>query len=526
MKLRAALLVDDLQISRWQKDALEAASISTEIVLVFNCLNTKTKRGYVKNFLYYAINSFTLKNSLTKRQSLDFSQSEIINFLSTYEGTWQSLPDKVYYELKSGRIDLVIKFGMGLLKLDEQQKIPPILSYHHGNPSKYRGRPAGFYEILNKEKTTGIIVQSLSNKLDAGEIYAYAESKVVNYSYTKTALNFYSNSVPLLNKAILNLSNKSKIKMNVDGKNYRLPSNGKVIRFLILLFSNVLKKIAYGLFFEKRWKVATTKNNLNLNKINEIDSLLLKEVPIKKKYNFYADPFYSKDERKIRLEALNNLTGLGDILEIEREDYSRQSVLLSGKHFSYPYSFLYDGKEYILPEVASHSAQYFIESNNLSEKYYLKGLEDKRIVDATLHQKDGKVYLFFGESSTAHSVLNLSVAESPFGEFKQHPMNPIVVSPSVARMGGKIISYKGEFLRFGQNNSGEYGESISIMRITALSDENYDEIAVGRITIDNFSGPHSIGFNTDMSEILIDYYNNKFSPYAGVRRFKSWLQKK
>ena len=484
MKLRAALLVDNLQISRWQLEALKVARESIDVVLVLNCKNTSNKKNYLKNFFYYALNFFTLKNSLTKRAPINLAQTEVFNFESIYKGAWQSFPEGVYDAMDEASVDVVIKFGMSLLRLDENHKTPPILSFHHGNPSKYRGRPAGFYEILNREKSTGIIVQSLSNKLDAGEIYAYAESKVVNYSYKKTALNFYSNSAPLLNKAIVNLANQTPIQMSVDGKNYRLPSNYKVISFLVLLFLNTVKKVAYGLFFEKRWNVATSPNNLSLNGSEELIARFFKKVPIQEKYNFYADPFYSESGKKVRLEALDNRTGLGDIIEVLTENHSIQRMLLSGEHFSYPYSFMYDGVEYLLPEVASHSAQYLIAANKIDDKHYLKGLEHRRIVDATLHLKDGKTYLFFGENSTAHTVLNSWIADSPFGEFKPHPMNPVVISPSVARMGGKIINHKGKTLCFGQNNSGEYGESISVMQITALSENDYKEVEIGKITID------------------------------------------
>lgn len=526
MKLKAAVLVDNLQICRWQLDALKAAQESIDLVLVLNCQNTNNKRSYLKNFFYYALNFFTLKNYLTKRISVNIEQTEVVNFESIYKGAWQSLPKEVYDALDAGSVELVIKFGMSLLRLDEHKKMPPILSFHHGNPSKYRGRPAGFYEILNGEKSTGIVVQSLSNKLDAGEIYAYAESKVVNYSYKKTALNFYYNSVPLLKKSIVNLSNQTPIKMSVDGKNSRLPSNYKVISFLTLLCLNAVKKVSYGLFFEKRWNIATSANNLSFNKSEELPSKLFKKVPVQKKYNFYADPFYSEDGKKIRFEALDNRSGLGDILEIETEKYSHQKVLLSGEHFSYPCSFIYHGEEYLLPEVASHSAQYFIAANKLDKRYYLKGLENKRIVDATLHLKNGKAYLFFGDNNSASTILNLWISDSPFEEFKPHPLNPVVISPSVARMAGKIILHKGKTLRFGQNSSGEYGESISLMQITVLSEQDYKEVKIGTIAIDEFSGPHSIGFNSDMSEILLDYYSNKFSLFAGVRRIKARLQKR
>ena len=45
-----------------------------------------------------------------------------------------------------------------------------ILSFHHGDPEKYRGRPAGFYEVLNKEERLGFIVQKLRFALSGRKI--------------------------------------------------------------------------------------------------------------------------------------------------------------------------------------------------------------------------------------------------------------------------------------------------------------------------------------------------------------------
>jgi methionyl-tRNA formyltransferase len=41
--------------------------------------------------------------------------------------------------------------------------------------SKYRGRPAGFWELLNDEDRAGITLQRISEELDKGEIVAYDE---------------------------------------------------------------------------------------------------------------------------------------------------------------------------------------------------------------------------------------------------------------------------------------------------------------------------------------------------------------
>ena len=54
--------------------------------------------------------------------------------------------------------------------------------------------------MLFRENYVGQIVQLLGSKLDAGEILAYGETKLVSFSYKKTLENVYSNSHFLLLK--------------------------------------------------------------------------------------------------------------------------------------------------------------------------------------------------------------------------------------------------------------------------------------------------------------------------------------
>ena len=519
MKLRAAIIVDQLSVAKWQLDSLNEASDHLEIIYVLNCVNNRRKKNLIENFFYYVLNFFSLKNYQTKIQSLPDSNAKIINFKSDYIKNWQTIPDNIVQKLLDKKIEVVIKFGMGLLRIDEKLSQCNVLSFHHGNPSKYRGRPAGFYEMLNGEKKSGVIVQKLNNELDAGTVYAFAESKVVNYSYRNTALNFYSVSKYLLRKAINNLKNGSEIEISKNGKNHHLPSNLIVLMFVYKMVSNLLKKIIYGLFFEKRWRVAVSDNQLKFNGIEVISKDSLKEVPITNNYNFYADPFFSIDGKLIRLEALGNKSGLGDILEVNLEDMNKQRVMMTGKHYSYPYAFVYEDNEYLMPEVASHSSQYiFSLDSNKGNHIIFKGLENKRIVDATLYQKDGWWYLFFGLNQNAHTVLNLWISSDLRNPFKPHPKSPICVSPVMARMGGSIKLINNRILRFGQNNEGEYGESLSVIEIKKLTPTSYIETLQGSIFMENAKGPHILNLSPDLSKIVVDYYENKFSFLAGFRR--------
>ena len=526
MKLKAALILDDLRIAKWQKDALDFASKKLEITIILNCKNSKTNRNYIKNFFYYCVNFFSLRNKLTKKSKYRSKNSKIFHFNSIYKGIWQHIPYKIKEKIKSEKIDVIIKFGMNILFIDEDQNLPPILSFHHGDPSKFRGRPAGFYEILNNQDKVGIIVQQLNNQLDAGRILAFAETKVINFSYKKTSISFYEKSKYLLSKSIDNLIKKNEIKLNKNGHNYHLPNNYTVCKFIIKTTFNAICKIFYGLFYEKKWKVAILANTLSFRGAEKILSKKFVKIPMKRDFNFYADPFFSEDGKYIRLEALRSKSGLGDIIEININNFLLQKKIFGGSHYSYPFSFIYNSNEYILPEVESHSSQYICSTNNLNEKFTIKGIEDKQVVDSTLFEKDNKWFLFFGEKESADTVLNLWYSDSPFNQFKAHPQSPIKISPSGARMGGKILKLENQILRFGQNNSKDYGESLIVYEIKEISTNIYNEKEIGSLRIDSHKGPHTLGLNLKSNQILLDYYDNKFSFYSGIRRLKAKLKRK
>ena len=522
-KLKAAIILDNLSLTSWQRSALLEASELLDVKVIINCKNTKNSKNKVRNFLYYVINIFTLRNKYTKRFEYYISNEKKVDFDCDYEGSWQSIPSEVSIHLSD--IEVVIKFGMSLLKIDEKISKLPILSFHHGDPSKYRGRPAGFYELLYNEEKCGLIVQRLTNELDSGEVLAFAESKLVHYSYKKSAEQFYKSSKHLLRKALINLNDGRTIPIANNGKNYRLPNNSTVIKFFLVLLKRRVDHLFYGAFFEKKWKVGTVKFEPILNDNNLIDLYDVNELKIDPQYNFYADPFFSLDGSKIRLEALSNKSGLGDIIEIELSDAGQFQLLLTGKHYSFPFSFSFNGAEHLLPEVASHSSQYFFNLSNNKEKLHIKGLEGKRIVDATLLKSNDLWYLFFGEEKSAHSSLNLWVSNSIDEVFHKHPSSPVCISPSSARMAGRILSTDDGLFRFGQNNNRAYGSSITVSEITLLGSDVYEERECGSIKVSEGLGPHSIDFNKNKGIVLIDYYKDEFSLLAGVRRFKALLSK-
>lgn len=119
------------------------------------------------------------------------------------DGLWNELPDDVIEEI-ARTSDIVFRRGFGLIQgdiLDATQF--GVLSYHHGDPRKYRGGPAGFWEYMYDEQRVGAIVQSLTDELDAGIVQAYDEVNIENcQNWEEVKEEIYTSSTNLLAKAV------------------------------------------------------------------------------------------------------------------------------------------------------------------------------------------------------------------------------------------------------------------------------------------------------------------------------------
>ena len=135
--LKLAVITDGEALQRFALEAVNAV-VGCDEVAIFSCTNTRLRRRPVKHGFYYALNLLTVVNPWTRSvplERLTKRVSRAASFESGYEGAWQTLPAETVRELRE--YDLILKFGMGLLRVPPAEELPvPILSYHHGDPDK------------------------------------------------------------------------------------------------------------------------------------------------------------------------------------------------------------------------------------------------------------------------------------------------------------------------------------------------------------------------------------------------------
>ena len=519
-QLRVCLIVDSEGISKWEHDAIEYASSRLDIKIdsVLYCTNPISHRKYFKHFLYFVLNVLSMRNKWTKQISwghLIADKTRIKRFSAENNGNWQSIPKEVSNWLNSNPPDVVLKFGMNLLS--DPHNLPSkfgVLSFHHGNPNKFRGRPAGFYEILSKEQEIGVIVQRLTNSLDGGEIVSSGAFKIYGHSYKRSLENAYGGGRYLLLKALSTLEHSQT--SEPPGMLYTLPSNIQVVVFCFNILASKAKRVIEALLFRKKWSISTT--NRSISDVMESSDLRSDSNVLHTQRNllFAADPFLLNDG-SIICEVVEKGSKVGNLAVVRNGVYEflDSQVLEKPKHISFPFVANINQSQFLLPEMASYGQQNLFEldgSNHIIRSVPLLGLENETLIDPVITYRDGVYWLFAGRLGSDLDCLFLWSSKSIYEPFIEHALNPIVCSPRFARNAGALFDYKGHSFRPAQNCAGSYGDGISLMRIEVISHFAYVETLEKTIKFDESFGPHTINFAEKIT--VFDHYKKVFDPFA------------
>ena len=521
--MKVGVILDEAKLARWQADALETLATEAEFV-IYSCTTSHSAKRRLRHAFYYLLNLFTIRNRMTQRVGLPESLTVVRTraFAAPSENGWQSLPSDLLARIAADRPAVLVKLGMGLLKVPAAAQLAvPILSYHHGDPAKFRGRPAGFYELLHGEATGGQIVQILSNQLDSGRIVAAAETRLLRHSYRDTLVEAYRHSPLLLRTAVRNALAGTSWQPSQAGPVYRLPGNALVAKFIAARIGNSLTRLIYGVTREKRWAVATASIPEPLTVESLIgqlaDTSRWNAVRTPSRCRFLADPFFHP-ESGLLVEGMSAGSGRGEILHVTDNEPRRLSG--RGGHFSYPAPYRSSDSAFVVPEVSDWSSPlaYPLQPNGFGDPVELKIPGRPRLLDPTPFRHGDTVFLFGNNVREGHSVLRLWVADSLDAEFVEHSSSPIRISPNGARMAGAPILVGGDLIRVGQDMTRAYGDGISFFRVTRLDRESYAEEPFGEFHLAGRRGPHTL--NMARGEMAFDYYDDGFSLLAGIRRYK------
>lgn len=520
MKSCSIILSSDF-LYKWQYDCIDYNSDLFAVKKILICRNSRSNKRYFKHFLYYFY-ILIVRFKLFSYKKSPLPDIDIIFFDTQKINSYEHLPKNVVDTIND--YDFCIRFGMNIIHIPDSLNVP-ILSFHHGDPYAYKGRPACFYEILNYEKQSYQILQILNNHLDSGKIVSASAISLYNNSYSKSLEETLSFSKFTLNKALLSsFSNIKEFSFSTNSKSHSLnmlPSNLIFIKFLILLSKNKLRKFLISIFYFKIWKIGYFQTDLDIFSALKSDDFKDHRFSIpfdnlSDNYLFFADPFFA-DNGELYYEGFNKSTCKGDIL---KKDLSgKHSIVLSSTkcHFSYPFIFNFNNKSYLIPEMSTEDQCVY----NLYGDFLFKlNIEHSGLIDPTFYYQDDIIYLFFTLRGNPNSLLHVYTSRDIEGNFVRHPSSPISTANVNSRCGGTLVSNKGELFLKTQDCHLNYGNSLSINKIELDPYSITINTNTQSICFNGFNGPHTVNSFSDL--IVYDYYTEVFSLkslYYKIRNF-------
>lgn len=539
MKIRIVLLLDSLIVPAWTWEAIFQVYQEKNAEIVLAVINTKPiPSGSESPFLYRVYRFLDRKLFLTQPDAFAKKDLREISNWKVPQFSVSPIQKKYSDYIKSEDLekiskyqpDLILRFGFRILR-GEILTLPKlgVWSYHHGDINNYRGGPPCFWEVFHKAETTGVVLQQLNEKLDAGLVLYHSRLQTDPLSVQRNANKVFWTSAPFIARVIrkisvLGLENWKDTLNDIQPSNstkssiFTPPKTFKMLSIWAKLWArNSVRKIKDP-FQKPHWEL-TYSEIKPANTLPEKFHALKISQECQKKGSYRADPFpvTFHGETWVFYEEFDGKSQKGKI-GVGRWEGQKlkdcRTVLEEPWHLSYPFIWEENGCIYLIPESGEAKATYLYRAIKFPYQWENLGVFfPEEGYDPTILKKDGKYWLLINQKSHpgASPFVELFAYYSNSLEnptWISHALNPIVSDVCASRPAGRIFEKNGKLFRPAQDSGRRYGHRIRIQEIIQLTESAYQEKIVGIINPDENTGvlgTHTLNF-TDFWVFSDNFY--------------------
>lgn len=425
------------------------------------------------------------------------------------------LNEKKLNHLKQYELDLVYSIDFS----GEEENISEAsgygLWYIKFGSEKYAGiGPEGFWEVMENSAVTGSYLLARKNKPE----YILYDGTTVSVPYSvRNNFNFLAwKSSTYLAHSLHWLTENSDYSIH-DFPIFSKPTLYKPVlnnfRMVFLFVRNIFRYLASKLKRAKHFRLFFSGSKFSLDTLNTIT---FQQLPFTDG-SFLADPFVIEADGRhyIFFEeyVYSKNKGHISVIEINNKEISPPKVILDRSyHLSYPFVFSYLGNYYMVPETSSDNTVqlYKAKAFPYEWEFVMNLIENKQLIDVTIHFENGKWWLFALEQShpaiSANDQLFLFYSNDLFSStWIPHPQNPIATHINNCRPAGRLFKHNNKLYRPSQNNaSKQYGAGLKINEVIVLNEHQYLEKEV--LEIDTIALGLQACHHIDFSEnfVVID----------------------
>ena len=231
-------------------------------------------------------------------------------------------------------------------------------SFHHDDERVIRGGPPSFWEVADELPTTGVLLQRLTDALDAGIPLARATFRTVGYSYPRNRDRAALGAAVLPAKVARavrygRLSTATE-PSTTNAALRRDPSNGAMLSFFVRQSVRAVSGRLEGITRGQKWGVGVVGQAAQESVTEALRRV--EWLPELRRHGYLADPFpVARDGRvAVLVEEFDERRASGVISVVDRDGAGgwqlHSGVIKPGVHASFPYVFEVDGELYCIPE--------------------------------------------------------------------------------------------------------------------------------------------------------------------------------
>ncbi len=518
--LRFGIMCDGQDLEQWQADCVQRLLSSglarLELLIIDNgsCKSARTLAATpFKRWLY----------TLYRRTWFSKAPRKSLGMKSTFDGVATVQPDitlkgkfsqlfdsESLDKIRSHELDFILRFGFNIIRSEILNAAGyGVWSFHHGDEMKYRGSPAGLWEIYSGDPVTGAILQRLTERLDGGIVLKRGYLSTVNHSYIGNIQSVYEESANWPAQVCRDILNGNAgyfedEPSRSDAPIYFPPGNVDMLRFFWRLARNRLREYFRRICTEYQWNIGRTRAPIE-QFLDPSFKPSVEWLPDPPKGKFYADPFplFGEHKDKILFERFDYREGKADIacgtLSNSDKDFkidNVQSVIAVPTHLSYPSTFEHEGSVYCIPESYQANSVTLYRDAELPYRWEKVAtlIHDMAAVDATVFHYQSTWWMMCSDRNWG-SKHNLFIfhADDLLGPWKAHERNPVKTDVRSSRPAGAPFIYENSLYRPAQDCSWTYGGQLVINRIEQLSSSVFVEKTVAEVPA---SAPYGEGLHS------------------------------
>ena len=264
--LRVGVMLDDWTVPAWVADVLASIQDSGVAVLTTVILN-REPRPAPRNLAEKLKRVLSAKSAglgtllwdryvrSDERRNPDFATpfhptdvhsllagARVIDVVPLRNGMVHRFNEADIAAVKRDSLDVIVRFGFNSLSGEILSAARyGVWSYHHGDNNKYRGGPAGFWEMYERNPLTAAILRILSDDIEGGQVIYRSYGATHSFeSLLENRYWLYRKAIPFVTRCLRRVYEHGPAGISAEAKAtaytrrlYRTPRNRQMLLFLM-----------------------------------------------------------------------------------------------------------------------------------------------------------------------------------------------------------------------------------------------------------------------------------------------------